>query len=577
MPTVHLSPIGNDTPFYSEGVQLSGGLLYTYLAGTTTLATTYTDSAGTVANANPIVLNSEGYPAVGGSRVQVWLTATVSYKFILKDSDGVTLWSMDNIDGINDINLVSSEWVSTVSGITAHRVSGTVFTLQGDGIVSGDQTAEALPGRWVKLDVGGSISYGIIVSSSYASPLTTVTVVIASGTFSADPVVYYGLLRPDHPSTPLDATNLKATAVVTPALTTNIWTTATGAGPVNGNIIHISPGSTITSFGTAQRAGQKRYLIFDGATLLTHNAGTLVLPGGVSITTAANDYAEVTADTTTKMLVAPYVRASGQPVVPTVPRGSIDGLIVSRSAANTLTISPGQASDSTANALMNLPSSMVKSQSAWAPGGTLGGLLAGSVPVSAYPGGFVRVFLLYNPATQTGDVGFQDSASGVTPDMTLPNASGFTLYRWIFDWPIVVAGNGFELGFQSGEEFWYNTIAVDIGPTNIGLTPTEFALRVPPTIKFKAIFQAHTNGGVTTSVGTRVYDPDLADVALSTSGTPISTYHYIASGHVGQQRMADAWSCWTNSTQEVKAVCDIAGGGVSFATLGYVHQRGRNR
>ena len=44
----------------NNGAILSGGLIYTYTAGTTTPLTTYTTNLGTVAQPNPIVLDSAG-------------------------------------------------------------------------------------------------------------------------------------------------------------------------------------------------------------------------------------------------------------------------------------------------------------------------------------------------------------------------------------------------------------------------------------------------------------------------------------------------------------------------------------
>ena len=48
---VTLSPLGGVAAqfFNNDGVPLSGGLIYTYLAGTNTPATTYTTGAGTIA------------------------------------------------------------------------------------------------------------------------------------------------------------------------------------------------------------------------------------------------------------------------------------------------------------------------------------------------------------------------------------------------------------------------------------------------------------------------------------------------------------------------------------------------
>lgn len=83
--------------FTNDGAPLSGGLLYTYLAGTTTPQTTYTSSTGLTANSNPIVLDS-----AGRTPQQVWLTEGLLYKFVLRDSTGVLIQTNDNISSIND-------------------------------------------------------------------------------------------------------------------------------------------------------------------------------------------------------------------------------------------------------------------------------------------------------------------------------------------------------------------------------------------------------------------------------------------------------------------------------------------
>ena len=100
--TVGLSPVaGAGWQFFdANGVPLSGGRLYTYAAGTTTPQTTYTSSTGATANANPIELNSAG--RVSGT-TEVWLDITLAYKFILKTTDDVQLWSADDISGMAGI------------------------------------------------------------------------------------------------------------------------------------------------------------------------------------------------------------------------------------------------------------------------------------------------------------------------------------------------------------------------------------------------------------------------------------------------------------------------------------------
>lgn len=73
----------------ATGAPLVGGLVYTYAAGTTTPQATYTDSTGSQANTNPIVLDSRG-------EANIWL-GSATYKFRLCAADNTELWTVDNI------------------------------------------------------------------------------------------------------------------------------------------------------------------------------------------------------------------------------------------------------------------------------------------------------------------------------------------------------------------------------------------------------------------------------------------------------------------------------------------------
>lgn len=59
-------------------------------------------------------------------------------------------------------------------------------------------------------------------------------------------------------------------------------------GAVVGRFVDVTGTTTITSFGTVA-AGIWRIVTFTGALTLTHNATSLILPGGANITTAAGD------------------------------------------------------------------------------------------------------------------------------------------------------------------------------------------------------------------------------------------------------------------------------------------------
>jgi hypothetical protein len=69
-----------------------GGSLSFYLTGTTTPADTFADNLLLVANPNPLTLD-----ASGRSPVSIWLDPAVTYKVILKDSAGVTVWTRDPV------------------------------------------------------------------------------------------------------------------------------------------------------------------------------------------------------------------------------------------------------------------------------------------------------------------------------------------------------------------------------------------------------------------------------------------------------------------------------------------------
>ena len=129
--TVYLSALaGAGAQFFTDdGSVLSGGKIYTYAAGTTTPRTTYTSSAGTVANANPIILDSDGRLPN-----DLWLTSGLTYRLVLKDSTDVQIGSYDDIPGINDGALLSVPF----SSITAKPT-----TLAGYGITDGVTTTAA--------------------------------------------------------------------------------------------------------------------------------------------------------------------------------------------------------------------------------------------------------------------------------------------------------------------------------------------------------------------------------------------------------------------------------------------------
>jgi hypothetical protein len=95
MPQVFLSLFGGVGAqfFDNNGVILSGGKIYTYAAGTTSPAPTYTSVTGATPHANPLILDSAGRVPGG----EIWLPAGTPYKFALYTSLDVLIATYDNV------------------------------------------------------------------------------------------------------------------------------------------------------------------------------------------------------------------------------------------------------------------------------------------------------------------------------------------------------------------------------------------------------------------------------------------------------------------------------------------------
>lgn len=176
----------------ANGNPYSGAKLFTYASGSTTKQTTYQESTGTTAHANPIVLNSRGEPSAA-----IWGTTGQTYKLVLApstdtDPPAASISTIDNISPINDTTVTLDQWVS---GPAPTFVSSTQFTLVGD------QTSTFHVGRRVKVTDAGGTKYGTITVSAF----TTLTTVTITGDALATPTsaVSYGLLTTDNPSTPV--------------------------------------------------------------------------------------------------------------------------------------------------------------------------------------------------------------------------------------------------------------------------------------------------------------------------------------------------------------------------------------
>ena len=118
-----------------NGEPLDGGLLYTYIAGTTTDKATYSDIELATPNGNPIELDSDGMATIFGQG---------AYKFVMKTSADVTRWTVDNITASTggDLTLVGiSDYADDLTAaVTAIGATESTLFMDADSVITGNTT-----------------------------------------------------------------------------------------------------------------------------------------------------------------------------------------------------------------------------------------------------------------------------------------------------------------------------------------------------------------------------------------------------------------------------------------------------
>jgi hypothetical protein len=163
MASVLLSPVGNGQQFFdNNGVPLAGGLIYQYQAGSSTPLTTYTTVNGTVANANPIVLDSSGR-----CPNEIWMQTGYSYKFILQTSNAVTLQTLDNLYPI--LQTASGTAATIPTGLIAIWSGSTGSIPSGWTLCNGSNGTPDLRNSFI---IGAGSTYSVGATGGSADAIT---------------------------------------------------------------------------------------------------------------------------------------------------------------------------------------------------------------------------------------------------------------------------------------------------------------------------------------------------------------------------------------------------------------------
>lgn len=123
MTTATLSPAPKLQFFDSNGNPLVGGKLYSYAAGTSTPQATYANYNGSTTNTNPVILDSRG-------EANVWLSSSY-YKLKLTDSNGVEIWTVDNVGGYATMADVETLINNIYTALAASGGSNLIGFIQG--------------------------------------------------------------------------------------------------------------------------------------------------------------------------------------------------------------------------------------------------------------------------------------------------------------------------------------------------------------------------------------------------------------------------------------------------------------
>jgi len=166
---------------------LVGGKVYTYYAGTTTPAATYTDATGSTPLTNPIILNARGETAnASGASCSVWFSTTIAYKIVVQDSSGNLIWTVDNYTIPSQAySAAYADTFTATAGQTVFTLTGTVgsqsaldVSLDGATLVNGVDFTWTSPST-LTLTVGAKVGQILLVKYLIAQAMGTM---VAGGT-----------------------------------------------------------------------------------------------------------------------------------------------------------------------------------------------------------------------------------------------------------------------------------------------------------------------------------------------------------------------------------------------------------
>lgn len=292
--TLYMSALTQVVQYFQNlGLIAAGGIVQTYVGGSVnTPVTTYTDSTGTVPNANPLTLNSAGRPAgASGAQVAFWAPSGTAIKAVVTDAAGNSLFQLDNIPCIND--------PAASGSLQSLLASATTANAAGAGPVGGvDFVANAVKSYDVFADMRAA-NAPILVAGQTLNVIVEGALAINDGLggdfyWSAASTANDNgttVIKPNSLTNALPGRWLRMYSAPYGAQGTIASAATTDLGTLGTNVVQISGTTGITSLGAAASVARPLYFLTFSGNLTLTNSATLVLPGGANINTAAGDSA----------------------------------------------------------------------------------------------------------------------------------------------------------------------------------------------------------------------------------------------------------------------------------------------
>lgn len=257
-----LLPPGKQTFFDQNGAPLSRGSVQFFIPGTTTPKTTWQNAAQTIANQNPVPLDSSGQAIIYGSGC---------YRQIVRNVTGATIWDQPTCDTAN----AQTSWGGTAGG-TANTITATASNFT-------SEDGQAIAFIASATNTGPTTFNGVnILKDTLSGPFS-----LSGGEIGKNNLIqlvydkargaFHLVNNPVVGSSPL--------ATITAGATVDLGSAASRYVKVTGSA------TAISSFGGSASLNFPFYtLAFDGSYTLVAS-GNLGLPSAGNIATNAGDYA----------------------------------------------------------------------------------------------------------------------------------------------------------------------------------------------------------------------------------------------------------------------------------------------